>query len=195
MKEELEVKYVSPSFSARLIDNWHQHTQDNKSAKEYVEKFDEFLIRCNTLHKEGETQILSRFRADLRDDLWTELLVGGDELEAAYVLVQDLDFVRTNHTFKSHNYRASVSKLSPSPQSNKSSTQTLSYRNDIKNKSLERDNRNKSLERDNRNKSLESSKVSFTTKCYKCQVYEHLAVSCLSFVRITIIDGTLTKAI
>ena len=88
MKEELETKYVPPSFSASLMDNWHQHTQGNKSAKEYVEKFDEFLIRCSTLHKEGEAQILFRFRADLRDDLRTELLVREvNELEAAYVFV------------------------------------------------------------------------------------------------------------
>ena len=33
MKEELEIKYVSPSFSARLMDNWHQYTQGNKSTK------------------------------------------------------------------------------------------------------------------------------------------------------------------
>jgi len=48
MKEELEIKYVLPSFSANLMDNWHQHTQGNKSAKEYVEKFDKFLIRRST---------------------------------------------------------------------------------------------------------------------------------------------------
>ena len=88
MKEEVETKYVPPLFSARLIDNWHQHTQDNKSAKEYVEKFNEFLVRCNTLHKEGESQILFKFRVGLRDDLQTELLVRGvTELEAAYALV------------------------------------------------------------------------------------------------------------
>jgi len=56
MKEELETKYVPPSFSARLMDNWHQLTQGNKSVKEYVEKFDEFFIRCSTLYKEGEAQ-------------------------------------------------------------------------------------------------------------------------------------------
>ena len=27
MKDELQTKYVPPSFSARLMDNWHQHTQ------------------------------------------------------------------------------------------------------------------------------------------------------------------------
>ena len=57
------------------MDNWHQHTLDNKSAKEYAEKFDEFLIRRSTLHREGEAQILFRFRADLRDNLQTELLL------------------------------------------------------------------------------------------------------------------------
>ena len=117
MKEELETKYVPPSFSARLVDNWHQHTQGNKFAKEYIEKFDEFLIRCSTLHKEGEAQILSRFRASLRDDLRTELLVRGvNELEAAYALVQDLDSARTSHTSKSYNYMTPVSRLSPPSQ-------------------------------------------------------------------------------
>jgi len=33
MKEEVEIKYVSPSFSDRLMDKWYQYTQDNKSAK------------------------------------------------------------------------------------------------------------------------------------------------------------------
>jgi len=74
MKEELETKHVQPSFRARLMDNWHQYTQSNKSAKKYVKKFDEFLIRYSTLRKEDETQILSRFRDSLRDDLRTELV-------------------------------------------------------------------------------------------------------------------------
>ena len=113
MKEEQKIKYMTPLFSARLMDNWHQHTQDNKSAKKYVEKFDEF---CSTLHREGETQILSRFKAGLRDDLRIELLARGvNELEAAYALIQDLDSARTNHTFKSHDYRALVFRHSPSP--------------------------------------------------------------------------------
>jgi len=106
MEKELEIKYVPPSFNARLMDNWHQHTQGNRSAKKYVEKFDEFLIRCSTLYKGGEAQILFRFRA--RDDLRTELLaIGVNGLEAAYALVQDLDSARTTYTFKSHDYRAS----------------------------------------------------------------------------------------
>jgi len=120
MKEELETKYVPPSFSVRLMDNWHQYTQGNKSVKEYVKKFDEFLFRCSTLHKEGKAQILSKFKIGLRVDLRTELLARVNELEVAYALIQNLDSARTNHTFKSHDYRASVSSPSPSPQPNRS---------------------------------------------------------------------------
>jgi len=43
--------------------------------------------------------------------LQTELLAREvNELETVYALVQDLDSVWTNHTFKSHDYRASVSR-------------------------------------------------------------------------------------
>jgi len=66
MKENLETKYVPPSFSARLMNNWHEHIQGNKSAKEYVEKFDEFLIRSSTLHREGEAQIFLDLESVLR---------------------------------------------------------------------------------------------------------------------------------
>jgi len=62
------------------MEKWHQYTQGNKSVKEYVEKFDEFLIRCSTLHKIREV--------GLKDDLRTELLTKRvNELEAAYVLI------------------------------------------------------------------------------------------------------------
>ena len=67
------------------------------------------------LHKEGEAQILSRFRAGFRDDQRTELLTRSvTELEAVYALVQDLDSARTNHPSKSHDYKALVSRPSPS---------------------------------------------------------------------------------
>jgi len=151
-----------------------------------VEKFDEFLIRCSILHKEDETQILSRFRVGLRDDLRAKLLARRvNELEAAYALVQDLDSARTSHTLKSYDYRTLVPMPSLSSQPHRSSIQTPSHRDDIK---------GKSLEPDNRNKVPNSSRVSSTTKCYKCQGHGHLAASCHSLVKITIIDGTHTEA-
>jgi len=74
---------------------------------------------------------------------------------------------------------------SPFPQPSRSSTQTTLHRNDIK---------DKSLERDNKSKGPEFLKVSSTTKCYKCQGYEHLATNCPSLIRITIINETPTEA-
>jgi len=59
------------------MDKWHQFIQGNKSTKEYVEKFDEFLIRFNTFNTEKQDQIISTFRAGLRKDLRAELLVRG----------------------------------------------------------------------------------------------------------------------
>ena len=115
MKDELREKYVLAPFSAYLVDEWHQYTQGNKSAKECVAKFDEFLIRCNTLTTEGQAQIFSRLRAGLRGDLLTELLVRGvTELKIAYALVRDLDFRKSNYNTTSFDSKSSVYRTSSS---------------------------------------------------------------------------------
>lgn len=125
------------------MDSWHQHTHGNKSAKEYVDKFNEFLIRCNTLNKEGETQILSRFRTDLRD-LDTELLVMGiNELGVAYTLVQDLDSFKSNSNTRSFKSKSYASKTSSSAYNTLSTSHNTSYKNDTKGKGYEKDNKNK----------------------------------------------------
>ena len=52
---------------------------------------------------EGQAQIMSRFRARLREDLRTELLAREiTELEKAYALVQDLDAAKSSSVSKSH---------------------------------------------------------------------------------------------
>jgi len=102
-----------------------------------------------------------------------------------YTLVQDLDSAKTNLPSKSHDYKASVFRPSPSFQPHRFSTQAPSHRDDIK---------GKNFKRDNWNKGPDSSGVSSTTKCYKCQGYGHLAASCPTLVKITIIDGTPTEA-
>jgi len=109
--------------------------------------------------------------------------MGVTQLEKAYALVQDLDSLRSNYNIRSFDSKSSASRTLLS-QFNKSSTQTLSHRNNIK---------GKSLERDNKNKGLELLKISSTIKCYKCQGYKHLATSCPSLIKITIIDGIPTK--
>jgi len=87
MKDELKGKYVSPSFSDRLIDKWHQYTQGNKSTKKYIAKFNEFLIRCCAFSKKGQAQILSRFRAGLKKTCGSALLVRRvTKFEKAYTI-------------------------------------------------------------------------------------------------------------
>jgi len=73
MKENLKLKYVPPSFSQQLLDKWNRLTQENKSATEYITKFDEYLNRCGAIEFESPEQTLSRFRSGLRDDCRREL--------------------------------------------------------------------------------------------------------------------------
>ena len=65
MKNEVKGKYVPPSFSDCLMNKWHQYTQNNKSTKKYVAKFDEFLIICNTFSKEGKLKSFLGLELDL----------------------------------------------------------------------------------------------------------------------------------
>jgi len=60
--DELKGKYVPLSYYTRFLDKWHQFSQGDKSANEYVIKFDEFLNKGNVMITEDEAQILFRFR-------------------------------------------------------------------------------------------------------------------------------------
>ena len=127
--------------------------------KEYVEKFDEFLIRCRTLHKKGEAQILSGFRAalEMTYELNCQLEKSTSQMQH---MCQSKIYILLGPTTPSRvTIMKSVSRPSPAPQSNRSSTQTPSHKNDIK---------GKNLEWDNKNKSPEFPKVGSTIKCYKC---------------------------
>ena len=65
MKDELKGKYVPPHYYKHLLDSWRKIFQGNKSAKEYVNEFDEFLNRYNLLVKQSDVQIFSQFCAGL----------------------------------------------------------------------------------------------------------------------------------
>ena len=80
-----------------------------------------------------------------------------------------------------------MSRPSPSTQPHRTITLLASHTNYVKGKSFERDNRNKGIEKD-------FSKVSSTTKCYKCQGYGHIVVNCPSPVKFAIIDGATIEA-
>lgn len=70
---------------------------------------------------------------------------GVTKFQKAYASVQDLNVVRANYAFKSHDKRALVSRSSPSTQLHKS--YTFPHMNDVNRKSFKRDNKNKGTER------------------------------------------------
>ncbi|XP_020257552.1 uncharacterized protein LOC109834065 [Asparagus officinalis] len=133
---------------------------------------------CNALNTENPHQTLSRFKARLREDLRNKLLIQGiSELERAYAIVQDLDITRSSSTFKNF---VQGHKHTSSQYPTRFQTQTSSQKTDTSSGSKERDNKGKGTERN-------FSKISSTTKCYKCQGYGHVAANCPSPVKIAIV--------
>ena len=120
MKEKLMLKNVSPSFSQQLLDKQNLLTQGNKSATDYIAKFDEYLNQRGAIELESPEQTLSRFRSGLRDDYRCELIARGiTTLEQAYQLVTDLDESRGSYFNRSNfkdNSRTCLLYTSPSPR-------------------------------------------------------------------------------
>ena len=72
MKAKLNEKYFPVSHQGNLLDQWHDLRQDNRSATEYVEQFEEYRIHSNATKDKPIT--LSRFRKCLNYDLQRELV-------------------------------------------------------------------------------------------------------------------------
>ena len=105
---------------------------------------------------------------------------GVTELEKAYGLVQDLDAAKSSYTFRSQNQ---MKKKSDSSQYlNRFQPQVSTPKIDTSDKCVEKDTKEKSIEK-------ESFKVSPTTKCYKCQVYKHIAANCSINVKFAFVNG------
>jgi len=49
-------------------------TQGNKSATDYIKKFDEYLNRCGVIEFESPKQTLSKFKSGLKNDYYRELI-------------------------------------------------------------------------------------------------------------------------
>ena len=91
MKAKLNENYFPVSHQGNLLDQWHDLRQDNRSATEYVEQFEEYRIRNATKDK---PITLSRFRKGLNYDLQRELVARQiSTLDDAYTLVQDLELI------------------------------------------------------------------------------------------------------
>ena len=111
VKDELKGKYVPPYYYKHLLDRWRKISQSNKSVKEYVNKFGEFLNRYNVLGKQSEVQVFSQFCVGLQIDLEHELCKREiTELKGAYELGQDLDVLKLSHAFRSQNHQAPTFK-------------------------------------------------------------------------------------
>ena len=71
------------SYNQILLDQWQRLTQGIRSVAEYIAKFDEFVMGCNV--DEPEPITLSRFRANLREEIEKELFMREvQDLEQAY---------------------------------------------------------------------------------------------------------------
>ena len=143
-----------------------------------MDKFDEFLIRCNALSTEGQSQILSRFRAEFREDLRTELLTREiTKFEKTFAFVQGLDAAKSSFIFKSH---TQITRPNSGSYLNRFQNQTSSHKVDTKDKSIE--NKDKGIDR-------EFSKLTLIIKYYKCQGYGHVAANYPTPVKIALVNG------
>ena len=78
-------------------------TQENKSATNYITKFDEYLNQCGAVEFESLEQTLSRFRSCLRDDYRWELIARGIRtLKHAYQPVTYPDESRWSYLHRTH---------------------------------------------------------------------------------------------
>ena len=64
MKDELKGKYVPLHYYKYFLDKWRKISQGNKTTKEYVNEFDEFLNHYNILGKHSDVQVFPNFVLD-----------------------------------------------------------------------------------------------------------------------------------
>jgi len=170
MKQKLLEKYVPQSYRNKLLDQWNNLRQGNKSINEYITQFNDYMIRCAI--RENEAMTLRRFCKGLNDDLRKEVVFQGvSTLNQAYTLVQDYKLVMKNQWMNcqgSYNiptrskFRSSDSLLGAPPhRPNPSSAQLCK-----KDKGKRVFN--------------EVSKVSSKVKCINCLGFGHISLDCTS---------------
>ena len=163
-------------------------TQGNKSATDYIAKFDEYLNRYGAIELESPEQTPSRFRSGLRDDYRQELIAWGiTTLEQAYQLVTDLDeskgsyFNQTN--FRDNSKTATTSQPSfnqtlPIPSIPASSSSNVKPAGPSSAKPITSERITVS----------EPRKVNPRTQFCRCQGYGHLASQCPSQTKILFVE-------
>jgi hypothetical protein len=95
MKQKFQEKYLPQSYRNKLLDQWNNLKQGNKSTNEYITQFNDYMIRCAI--RENEAMTLRRFCKGLTDDLRREVVFQGvSTLNQAYTLVQNYKLVMKN---------------------------------------------------------------------------------------------------
>ena len=159
----------------------------NKSATDYIAKFDEYLNRCGAIELKFPEQTLSKFKSGLRDDYRRKLIARGiTTLEQAYQLVTDLDESRGSYfhrtDFRDNSKTATTSKPSFSrpllvPSKPASSSSSVKPASPFSAKPTTSERRTVS----------KPEKINPRTQCYRCQGYGHLASKCPSQTKTLIV--------
>jgi len=72
MKQNLQEKYLPQSNRNKLLDQWNNLRQGNKSINEYITQFNDYMMRCAI--RENEAMTLRRFYKGLKDDFRREVV-------------------------------------------------------------------------------------------------------------------------
>jgi hypothetical protein len=75
MKQNLQEKYLPQLYRNKLLDQWNNLRQGNKSINEYITQFNDYMMRCAI--RENEAMTLRRFYKGLKDDLRREVVFQG----------------------------------------------------------------------------------------------------------------------
>jgi hypothetical protein len=55
MKQNLQEKYLPQSYRNKLLDQWNNLKQGNKSINEYIIQFNDYMMRCAIKENEAMT--------------------------------------------------------------------------------------------------------------------------------------------
>ncbi|XP_020677004.2 uncharacterized protein LOC110095705 [Dendrobium catenatum] len=146
---------------------------------------DDFMIHCNGGETTTPAQLLSMFRAGLRENLRNELFARGvSTFEAAYNIVLDLEESRS-HTSRNQDPRPNPFKSSSSQLYNKP-TGLLSSLPSLGQTQSRPDYKGKASE-------WETPKTLVGTKCFRCHGYRNIASQCSSLFKVTIIKEVMEE--
>ena len=159
IKVELKKKYILPIFRDRLLDKLSSLKQGNMTVKEYMNKFDELVVRCDI--QENSRLTLSRFRTGLRPTLQREMLQHTVEsVDEAFQLALGIEtYLQTPSDRKS----AFKVREQPKQQFENNDKPNTTVSKDVKDKTVTGES---------------SQQVTKGDKCFKCHGYGHFAYQC-----------------